>query len=258
MLKMVALTAAWGAVAGFACTITPTPVRYDTVSPDVVAVTTAVTGEPSHRDTILVSRRDAFVSHVQNMIEANTHVFIGRIDSIIQGAPGHDTVPPGLVPDLELSSYADTVSFASRYYLRFRVDTLMKGTLPGKTFWVRTRAALTTCDLSYQAMKGRVFLNASTGFTDLSDLKLDVSWEAIAYTPSFPSAHWFDGRYLLSPDFPGLRLDITEVYPDYPATSVRHRAGAVPAWRPEGKAYLPDGRAAPSGPDRKIPVPVLK
>src|SRR5690606_38768049 len=138
----------------------------------------------------------------------------------IQGTLDKDTVPPGLVPDLDLASSTDTLPLSFRLYMRFHIDTLMKGALPGKTFWIRTRVALSSCDGSYQGLKNRAFLNASSGFMNLADLKLNISLSTGAYSPPFPSSHWFDGRYLVAPDFPGLRLDITELYPDYPATSV--------------------------------------
>jgi hypothetical protein len=260
MLKSFALTVALGAGAASACTIFSTAVRYDTISPGVVAITYGSEVNPGVRDTVRISRHSEFKAHIQSLVGANALVFIGAIDSMIQTPPGVDTVIPGLTPDLDLSSQFDTMPYNTSLYMRFRIDTLMQGALPGKMFWVRTRYVQTMCDGSYLGFKNRVFLNASDNLMQLSDLKLDASLAMYLYSPPFPSAHWFDGRYLVSPNFPGLRLDITELYPDYPATSVYRRNVPMSPLKLDGKAYRPDGRVAPENPElpRKSPVPVFR
>jgi len=258
LLKSLSLTMA-AAAAGVACTVFPTPVRYDTLSPGVVVVTHASQADSSQRDTVVISRYAEMKAHVEALLAESGLVFIGRIDSTITIPPDSDSVP-ALSPDpIDLSTEWDTASFASELYLHLRIDTVMQGTLPGKSFWVHARQNITTCDNIHPT--GKSFLNASNGMTRLSDIK--VRLEPSGYSPPPPSAHWFDGRYLTSPDHPGLRLDITELYPDYPATSIRSprspRSPGDGAGSWGGRAYLPNGRQVPNAPDgQKIPVPVFR
>jgi len=237
--------------------------RYDTVSTNAVRViqrqpqTNLMTQEVTYReDTSAVTTLSGFKSWFENAVLDSGLVFIGRLDSILEFyAPG-DTTQTHLTPVVVLR---DTGILAGRwpYYARVRVDTVFKGSLPAKTFWIRGSTQGTSCDQDLTYSLHKPFLNVSNGLNRNADLKIPkFLWP---HYDIIPKAHWFDGRYLVSPAFPGHRLDITSVYPEYPATSLVTPRSLPKPFRVDGKAYRPDGRVAPSEiSPSNAPVPLLK
>jgi hypothetical protein len=259
MLKSIFISLMLLVGSGFGCTIFYTTVRYDTLSPEIVAVTAASNG-PSGRDTLLISRKPEMKSYFQSLFADSSLVFIGAIDSLIQQVPGKDTVIPGLVPAIVFAPDDTMPQSRTTLYFRLRIDTLIRGTLPSKSFWVKAGYVQSLCGFGYGGYNNRVFLNASASFSKLSDLKVSTQLDKFAgMLPSPATAHYFDGRYLVARNFPGLKLDITEVLPTYPATGILRRG--VP-WRPanvSGKTYQPDGRRVQGvNTPRKTPLPLLK
>jgi hypothetical protein len=202
-----------------------------------------------------VSRTADFKAKLDSSITTNSLVFIGTIDSLI-GNGFQDTVVSGLVPDFTLT-FGSTL-FPINYYLRIKVDTLIKGTLPKSSIWIRSPGPTSTCDNVPYGYKGLTFLNFSNGLTALSDLKIS---RLNPFCANCPIAHRFDGQYLSSPDFPVLKLDIREVLAGFPvALSTGTQKNIRVPLRSSEKAYLPDGRVAPSGDKarRAAPGPLLK
>jgi hypothetical protein len=129
--------------------------------------------------------------------------------------------------------------------IRLQIDTVLRGTFPSsqRPVWLKVYGGAATCTVPFSQYLGKSFFNASSGFSTASDLH--VAFEVFPWWDPYPDAHWFDGRYLVSPEFPGLKLDITDLFPDYPAVGiVRHTMPAVP-FKPDGRGYRPDGRIVP-------------
>jgi hypothetical protein len=257
MLKSFALTVVLGMGVGFACTIPNASYRLDTLSPGTTRVVQTnysgyipnqtVVGEQVHGPYLQADLK----AYLTAILRDSALVFIARVDSIVP-----DSTP--VAPEIALTPLYDGPGAVFAWVrVRVRVDSLLRGTLPHRTFWVRSHILNSAMcgGGNWTGFLGKPFLNASGEFSTLGNLKL----------PYFQSiflnhAHWFDGRYLVAPNFPGLRLDITELYPDYPATSVYRRGVPVIPLRLDGKAYRPDGRTVPegTGEDRKSPVPILR
>ncbi len=260
MIKSIFITLAFCVGIGQACSFVYSQIRYDTLEAGVVRVVRITSGENVRHeyvttyDTLGISRTSAFQEKLRSYLQDSTLVFIGTIDSVLQFQSAGDTVVSGISPTFVLRA-SQTDNERWPFFARVRVDTVLKGTLPS-LFWIRSSQSGTSCDLSVSVHRGKAFLNVSNGLQRPSDLKLSAFMSSY---DNFPTAHWFDGRYLVSPDFPGIRLDITEVLPTYPATGVLRRG--VP-WRPanlSGKTYQPDGRRVQNlDAPRKTPLPLLK
>jgi hypothetical protein len=264
-------------LASAACPVYPPQgERYDTLQNGTVVLTwennvldkSSAPLKASRRDTLAISTPAGFKAWLQSSLADSALAFIGRIDSVIEkrsdgnsvGEPVGDTVVAGLTVSLTLNPRDTTVSGSRNYpfYARLRIDTLTRGTLPSKNFWIKGYRS-PGCPMSLRTYKNLRFLNLSAGFASMKDLKLppDISFYLAGQT-IIPDAHWFDGRYLISPRFPGLRIDIREVLPAYPVTGILRRG--VPG-RPEGvsgKAYQPDGRRIEGPTGRKTTAPLLK
>ena len=244
-----------------ACSFVYSQIRYDTLETGVVRVVRITSGENVRHEyvttynTLGISRTSVFQDKLRSYLQDSSLVFIGTIDSVIQFHDAADTVVPGISPAFILRASDGATWERWPFFARIRVDTVLKGTLPSQ-FWIRSSQSGTSCDISVSAHRGKRFLNVSNGLLKPSDLKVPTFMNPYN---NFPTAHWFDGRYLVSPDFPGIRLDITDVLPTYPATSVLRRG--VP-WRPtniSGQTYQPDGRRVQGvNTPRKTPLPLLK
>lgn len=173
-----------------------------------------------------------------------------------------DTVIPVMEPALALypqHGFGDTARYV--FYARLNIDTLIKGNLPSNRFWIRGYGLVHTCDVTSARLSQLVesrsrFLNFSAKFDNMADLGIDM---AENFCSTCPNLHQFDGRYLRSPDFSVLQLDIQDLFPGYP---VDHTAlDATPPkirvpLRAPGPAYLPDGRVVPEG--KRSAVPLLR
>lgn len=254
-MKTFGSTILFGMGVSFACSFLPSEIRFDTVSPGVVRTvrimqwTDPMLNTVERIDTLGVAHITDFRSRMASAFQDSSLVFFGRIDTLVYDTSFKPT-------PLVLLAKAD--SFPSWPFLaRISVDTLFKGTLPAQRFWVRGFLPSHSCTYSWRT--GRTFLNVSNGLKIVSDIKMPTvdpgpseSW--------IPTAHWFDGRYLVSPDFPGLRLDITELHPQYPATGILAPRTRLSPLRPDGKQWTPDGRVVPVTEPlrRKTPAPLLK
>ncbi|MCD6024025.1 MAG: hypothetical protein K0Q91_941 [Fibrobacteria bacterium] len=260
LLKSFAAVLAFGIGASQACSFVDARIRYDTLETGVVRVVRILSyvdvryEQVTTYDTLGISRITDFRSYFASALQDSSLVFIASLDSVLEFRNAGDTVVAGISPAFVLR---DTSYMAGRwpFFARVRVDTVFRGTLPS-TFWIRGATQGTSCDAGLAGLRHKPFLNISNGLQKPSDLKLPTYM-----TPyhNLPTAHWFDGRYLVSPVFPGIRLDITEVLPTYPATGILRRPSPTRSVAPGGKAYQPDGRRveeAKTG--RKVPVPLLK
>ena len=254
MWKSIVLTMLFAAGMSQACSFLFSQVRFDTLSPgEVRAVqatqtTNIMTMQPEWRyDTLGVYRLVDFRASLEADLRDSALIFIGRVDTI-----AYDTTfaPTPLVV------LGPSDDFPSRpFYARLIVDSLFKGSLPAKIFWVKARMPSHSCAFSWRT--GRAFLNVSNKLEITSDIKQPTT-DPGPRGHYIGTAQWFDGRYIVSPKFPGLRLDITELYPDYPATSVvPRRLPPLAPLRPDGMIYRPDGRVAPEG-KSSFPLPVLR
>jgi hypothetical protein len=263
MLKSILLIAALSTTAGYACSGTFNFLRGEEIAPGVFNVYRgpgssdpgAGTVGNDRLELIGTSTISAFKAHVTNLMASNELVFIGAIDSMVGNGLTNASAPSWLIPEIVLTrDYPGQTGIA--FYARLRIDTLFKGNLPSKHFWFKGYGSGSSCDVSLWNYTVTRFLNFSNKFDNMTDLKLGGY---NIFCGNCPQAHWFDGRYLRSPDFPVLRLDITEVMPTYPATGILRRG--VP-WRSpaaSGKSYQPDGRLIPdAGTPRKTPLPALK
>ncbi|MCD6024026.1 MAG: hypothetical protein K0Q91_942 [Fibrobacteria bacterium] len=263
MLKSIAAICALCLGAGHACSFFYfRHLHYETLEPGVVSVLEA--SGSSHgpapdteaKSQIGISTRAGFKAKFQEYLRDSALVFIGRIDSVVVGGD-QDTVPSGLSPEVVLASSWGSPAYGG-FYLRFSIDTLLKGHLPSRKFWAKAYGEGGSCGVSPQSYgyPKTSFLNVSNKFDNMADLKLP---KLVTNCGNCTQAHWFDGRYLVSPDFPGINLDITEVLPTYPATGVLRRPAPARPVTPGGKAYQPDGRRVEepkSG--RNAPLPLLK
>ena len=176
------------------------------------------------------------------------------------GASGDTVAGVSVTVTLSPNDTAATGAFDYPIYMRFRIDTLLRGTLPMKLFWAKGyRAGSIGCP---DANVGKVqFLSASAGLARMRDLKIPFKSGFRYGIFPLPDAEWFDGRYLVSPGFPGLKIDIREVLPGYPV-AIRGRRGdksgiQIPLRAP-ARGYRPDGRSVPGSQNRTSPVPLLK
>jgi hypothetical protein len=253
MLKSFALTVALGAGAAPACTGFTYHLKSEELEPGVYRVlrgsgSFALPGAPQEYETIGIARLSDFKTYLEVIISNHSLVFIGAIDSVI-GNGMQDPVVPGLVPHFTLAPLMSV-----GVYARIQVDTILKGTLPANPFWILANPVRSSCHGNFH--KTGKFLNFSNKLDSLSDLKVST---LANFCANCPTAHWFDGRYLRSPEFPVLALDITQLYPDYPATSVHRRSVPVIPLRLDGKAYRPDGRTVPAAKaGRKTALPLLR
>jgi hypothetical protein len=236
--------------AAFPCS--PSNMKYyvDTLSEGEVRVWREP-GAVRPRDTVGIFRARDFQSYLYQARRENALIFIGVLDSVVvddtsAASASYKVLAYGIPGDTWVS-------------LKVRVDTLITGTLPGKTFWVKASfpLKLTTCGIGYASFIGAPFLNISGGLENVSDLK--VSGSVFGNRASIPPlSHWFDGRYVVSPDFPGLKVDLFDSFENGPSGILR-RPTPSRSFAPGGKAYQPDGRRveeAKTG--RKVPVPLLK
>ena len=259
MLKSFALVVAFGAGVGFACTIPNASYRIDTVSPGVTRVIqTNYSGYIPNQTVISEQVRGPYLQsdlkiYLSAVLRDSAVVFFAHIDSIVNDT--NAVVTPEVVLTSPYSTQGQG-AVSEWVRVRIRVDSLLRGTLPGRTFWVKTHMLNSAmCGTRWDHLKGRTFLNAAGGLSVTDHLKLPYSFTL----PLYNDAHWFDGRYLVAPDFPGLRLDITELYPDYPATSVvPRRLPPLAPLRPDGKIYRPDGRTVNPDVAPKSPMPLLR
>ena len=254
MWKPTVLTLLLAAGISQACSFLWSEVRFDTLSPGVVRAvqsteTTDIrTMQPVWRhDTLGVYRQSDFRASLQADLRDSALVFIGRVDTIVYDTGFTPTPLIELGPSDAFSSWP--------FHARLTIDSLLKGTLPAKTFWVKAHLPTHSCAFSWRTK--RAFLNVSNKLELTSDIKQPTT-DPGPRGHYIATAQWFDGRYIVSPKFPGLRLDITELYPDYPATNVTPRRLPPAPLRPDGKLYRPDGRSV--GPDAasKSPVPLLR
>lgn len=257
MLKILGSILALGLGTAFACSGTAYFLRGEETEPGVFTVLRGYgwgpVGEAS--EVIGTSKTADFKAHVANIIASNNLVFIGAIDSVI-GDGLTNASAPGLVPDVVLAPPYAGQTYGI-FYARLKIDTLLKGSLPSRHFWFQGYGYGTSCNVTpfLYKMGGR-FLNFSNGLDSMAHLKMP---RYSTFCSNCPVAHWFDGRYLYSPDFPVLKLDITTIYPTYPATGILRRPAPARPFRISEKTYQPNGRRveeAKTG--RKPPVPLLK
>ncbi len=262
MLKLIAILTLLCANISLACYLEYYFLKSEQVEPGVYRVLKGAgffeePGSSTNYDTVGLSRTSDLKASLDSAIQVSSLVFIAEVDSVIENHPGNPTPLPSNLPTPTFELASEFESFSEgEFYVRLKIDTVLKGTLPSSHFWIRSWASQWSCGTSYSDFISTRFLNFSDQLDSLPDLKLSMFSNDCV---NCPYAYTFDGRYLRSPDYPVLRLDITELFPDYPATSVfrRHRP-AVPL-RPDGRAWLPDGRRVSEdvGSGRG-PVPVLR
>ena len=249
--------------------------RYDTLQNGTVVLTwennvipkSAALSKAFVRDTIAVSTPSAFKAFLQASVLDSGLVFVGRIDSVIErqnsdpnsvGSPTGDTVVAGLTVSLTLNPFDTTVQGSRNYpfYARLRIDTVARGILPSKSFWIKGYRS-PGCPVSYNQYKDKRFLNLSGGLASMKDLKIPLTYSRyLMDSDIIPDAHWLTAQYLVSPKFPGLRIDIREVIPAY-VVGIKGRPIVRAPQKAEGKSYLPDGRYIPTG-EIGAKVPQLK
>jgi hypothetical protein len=246
-----------------ACSGTTVRLKGEEMEPGVFRVlqTTGffeLPGMPDEYDSIGVSKMSDFKAYYQGLVADNDLVFIARIDSAIAPGPAvtssWDTIVPGLVPDIVLAPSHSGSMLA--FYAHLMIDTVLKGSLPSKQFWVKGYSTVNSCGINPSiAARGSSFLNFSDRLDSTQHLKVTMDG---GFCVNCPSSHWFDGRYLRSPLFPVLGMDIREVFPSYPVALRGSRPDIrVPLRGPE-KAYRLDGRVVPEADRGKSPVPLLK
>jgi hypothetical protein len=249
MLKI--LCAGFLALASAVFPCSPSPMRYyvDTLSSTEVRVWREP-GAVRPRDTVGIFKAGDFQSYLYDARQDSALIFIGVLDSVVvDDTSAASSTYKVLAHDPNGDTWVS---------LKVRVDTLISGVLPQKTFWVKARFSLieTTCGIGYARFLGIPFLNISTGLDRLADLKLSNSiFGNLASIPALAS--WFDGRYVVSPQFPGLRVDLFDTFDNGPTGVLRRGISLRPAAR-TGKSYQPDGRRVPENPVRKTPLPLLK
>jgi hypothetical protein len=247
--------------AALACSGSSYMLRGEEIQPGVFQVSRASgyfppPGPQSYEPIGTVTMAE-FKHHFDTVLANNALVFIATIDSVVEaGFPPNPTPIELPDPDFVLSSI--WMHSSGEFYLRLSIDTLIKGTLPSKLVWLKGYRNGTSCGTFFTGYKGLRFLNYSDHLDTMPDLKLS-EWES--FCANCPRANTFDGRYLRSPEFPVLSIDIREVLPGFPVSlnSSMRTPIKVPLRSP-GKAYLPDGRTAPSDDQvqRKAPVPLLR
>lgn len=202
-----------------------------------------------------ISRVADFKAQMDSLISVSNLVFVGSIDTVVGDGLHNAAEPAGIVPQTVLLRSTASDTTYGRFYARLKVDTLIKGTLPSSLFWFVGYGYGSSCNVNLQDYRGGRFLNYSNAFTNMSDLKMP---RYSSFCVNCPTAHWFDGRYLRSPDFPVLALDIREVLPGFPVSL----QGATPRvqvpLRRDGKRYSPDGRIVPEKSVHKRTVPALR
>jgi hypothetical protein len=261
MLKTFALTMALGVGTSLCCSfIGSRSMHYDSIQPGVVRV---ITSSPKFNiatktyeqgfDTSF-SRISNFKVRMDSIFAQNNIVFIGVIDSFI-GEFERDTIIPGMVPDITLSSAGPGTQ---GFYARIKVDTVFKGALPSGRFWIRGATnSGAGCGAYFGSNMGARFFNFSDQLQTMQDLKLP-QWLDNCWTCP-PDGYFVSNNVLYSPEFPGLGLNLGE-YLSGSITAIRHRVNPGSLVYPIGKAYRPDGRTFPvgAGSDRKSPVPLIR
>jgi hypothetical protein len=254
MLKTIGTVLVFGMGASFACSGTSYFLKGEETEPGVFNVLRGY-GWPASGaslETIGTSTIAEFKAHVGNIMASNSLVFIGAIDSII-GDGRTSASAPGLVPDIVLAPPHPGQTYGV-FYARLKIDTLFKGSLPSKHFWFQGYGYGSSCAVYLPFWKAGKFMNFSNGLDSMTHLRLP---KFESFCSNCPTAHWFDGRYLSSPDFPVLKLDITSIYPTYPATGILRPKAPARFGAPTGKAYHPDGRRIEGPTGRKTPAPLL-
>jgi len=202
-------------------------------------------------DSVGIYRSSDLKSRIEGIISANELVFIGELDSVI-GIGQPLLVDPGIVPDFVLSGPNATLPV---FFARIKVDTVIKGILSEGSYWFKGQRVGSTCDINPALLKGLKFMNYSDNLDSTSDLKIDFTQN---FCSNCPQALSFDGRYFRFREFPAMTMDITMLYPDYPATGILgSRYPKVPLRR-DFRLYSPDGRIVPQEIMRKHPMPVLR
>jgi hypothetical protein len=253
-LALAALVA--GAVEAPACSSGEYPTyRYDTLETGALRLirtqNMGSTQNPFVRvDTVGVYHPSDLQAKLRASLQDSALVFIGRFDSLI---PGNSPAP---APLLELDTAPASVYYTA--YYRLRIDTVLRGTFPHATpIWIKLNEGAGSCTVSFPLHLNGRFLNASSGFATRADLKMKFD-PFPGYSP-FPLANWFSGRYLYDPAYPNvMRVDITQILADYPATGIAPRRLPFARAKPTAKTWLPDGREAKGLDARKNPVPVLR
>jgi hypothetical protein len=237
---------------GLACSIIPYEYHYDTLAAGEVLVWrhTAMQGTLQPTDTLGIFRARDFQSHLYQARKDSPLIFIGALDSVVLNDTSTASASYKVLKNRPYDSAGTWVS------LKLRVDTLIQGTLPSRSFWMKARFALTTCGISYGSFIGRAFLNISHGLDSVPDLKVPSLYAGSNGAP--PAAHWFDGRYVVSPKFPGLKVELFDSFDNGP-TGILRLKDPVKSFVPAGRAYQPDGRRVKSTKTgRKIAAPLLK
>lgn len=235
-----------GAGLGLACSPAPTPTyEYQELEPGVVRLLrTSETIMPApgggyvlYTDTMGVFRLTDFEASVGAMFSDSALVFLGRFDSVF-----YPDTNSTRIADIDLAPVPAPGYPLHSVLIRLQIDTVLHGTFPSsqRPVWLKVYGGAASCTVPFFHYLNRPFFNASSGFAAAADLH--VAFEIFPSWDPYPDAHWFDGRYLVSPEFPGLKLDITRLEPDYPATGIIRRNVPVVPWKPNGKSYRPDGR----------------
>jgi hypothetical protein len=264
MFRSIAMMVALVMGTGLACSPAPKPTyQFQELEPGsvrLVRITQTIMPAPGggyvmDTDTLGIYSLADFEASVRSAFRDSALVFLGKFDSLIYPGSGATRLPDIVLVPAPTEGYRpDSV------LIRLQIDTILRGTFPhgARPVWLRVFGGFASCGVPFSEYLNKPFFNASSQLVTMADLHVDFAtfpgWDP------YPDAMWFDGRYLSAPGFPGLRLDITKLYPEYPATGiVARRYMPVVPWKSGAKGYLPDGRVVPgSESDRKTPLPVLK
>lgn len=222
--------------------------RYDTLQNGAIQM---LAPSGAGHDIVGVYHPSALRAKLEASLRDSGLVFVARFDSLIHGP---DVEAPQ--PLLKLDTFP-VESFYTAYY-RLQIDTVLRGVFPhARPLWIRVHEGAGTCTIPFRFYLNKPFLNASNAFAARSDLRMYI--DPFPGYSAFPMASWFDGRYLQHPGFPSvMRLDITRILTDYPATSITSRRPAFARPATSGRTYLPDGRASAPGQGRKPAMPLLR
>ncbi|MCD6024027.1 MAG: hypothetical protein K0Q91_943 [Fibrobacteria bacterium] len=239
MLKSIFILCFLGVGLAGACSYVPTSSRIDTLSSgtvQVVVTTYSASASPPVKTGEYVLgpfHQTDLNSYFASLFRDSALVFIAHLDSIVYDS----TV--ALSPQVNLVPVYGQGAVHQFFRARLVVDTIFRGTLVEKKFWIRTHMLNSAMcgGVNWEYFLGKRFLNASTKLERTDDIRLP--YQGWGY---WNPAYWFDGRYLIAPAYPGLRMDITALMPTYPATGILRRPAPARPVAPGGKAYQPDGR----------------
>lgn len=259
MFKQIFLTGLLMASGAFACTKIPMAWHFDTLETGVVRIT--------RTSPVLVSPHDSVVTyadptqlkgHLVQKLRDSALVYVGRIDSMA-------VIDSALRSRINLAFYDDKwkahgdTSVRSSYAIRLQIDTLIKRSLPRRTFWIEVFTdplVVSTCGGGPNMVARGAFLNFSSSLARYSDLNIPTYATEDA---RLPEAYWYKEGFVVAPEFPGLRMNLGQVLQEDSATALRPKSGARnTSGLFVGKVFLPDGRVVPERRDRKTPVPVLR